>query len=228
MRELLRTIRKLGGRSIAAALSVLGLLYLWPDIKGLPKAYGFEWGQLMPDREIVAYIVLALALGWIIWIDVRPYLRTRSASALYGKLRIERFDVAKVFMEALDSPILGLILKASVRNHSLEREIFFFLTRALITIDGRVNPDAQIIMPVAAIHPNSAQSVTFAIVPRLERKAFYQGKDEIIIKYGSKAETLEFELEHEGVLTIEIRYKNGGQLDYNVDCSHRKINHRRI
>lgn len=49
------------GRSLALAGTIVGVLYLWPDIKGLPEAYGLAWADIMPDREIVAYVLL----GWL-------------------------------------------------------------------------------------------------------------------------------------------------------------------
>ena len=59
-------------RSLSFAGSVLALLWFWPDIRDLPEAYGFKWGQVMPDREAVALVLLGISVVWIVWIDVRP------------------------------------------------------------------------------------------------------------------------------------------------------------
>ena len=56
--------------------TVIGLLYLWPDIKDLPKAYGLKWEfPLWLGSEVIAYISLAFACGWLLWIEVRPFVR---------------------------------------------------------------------------------------------------------------------------------------------------------
>lgn len=64
-----------GWRSLLLLLTVIGVLYAWPDIRDLPEAYGYEWGQVVPDRETAALVVLGFALLWIVWIDVRPTIR---------------------------------------------------------------------------------------------------------------------------------------------------------
>jgi len=65
-------------RSLFIVGGVVGLLYLWHDIKGLPAAYGSDWetwAKYIPEQLTVAYIVLFFMLAWVIWIDVRPSLR---------------------------------------------------------------------------------------------------------------------------------------------------------
>lgn len=62
-------------RSLALAGTVVGVLYLWPDLQGLPEVYGFEWGQVMPDRETITFVLLGLALAWIVWMDARPVIK---------------------------------------------------------------------------------------------------------------------------------------------------------
>ena len=61
-------------RSLASIGTIVGILYLWPDIKGLPAAYGLSWAWLaVIEREHIAYIALAIVLAWLFWIDVRPF-----------------------------------------------------------------------------------------------------------------------------------------------------------
>lgn len=63
-------------RSLSSIGTVLGLLYLWPDIRGLPAVYGLSWGWLaMIEREHISYIALALALAWLFWREVRPFVQ---------------------------------------------------------------------------------------------------------------------------------------------------------
>ncbi len=63
-----------------AALTGIGVLYFWPDIQGLPEAYpkilGPDWEATFEavDREVVAYVLLGMAILWIFWIDARPYI----------------------------------------------------------------------------------------------------------------------------------------------------------
>jgi hypothetical protein len=91
MRDFLRKIRVFGGRSISFVLLALGLLYVYPDIEGLPAAYGYSWGYLMPSRETLTYCLLAAALVRIVWIDVRP--RILKAFADKHSLQIELSSV---------------------------------------------------------------------------------------------------------------------------------------
>ena len=62
-------------RSLIAATTVIGVLYLWPDIKGLPGQFGYSWGWLMPEQQTITYVALGLALGWIFWMDVRRLIK---------------------------------------------------------------------------------------------------------------------------------------------------------
>lgn len=75
MRELWRVICHYGGRSISIASAILGILYWWPNIRGLPNEYGYTWGQFIPNREIAALIALSFTMVWIIWMDIRPAIR---------------------------------------------------------------------------------------------------------------------------------------------------------
>ena len=63
---------KAAKKPLSIAFAILALLWFWPDIRDLPDAYGLKWGQIMPDRTGVAYIMLGLSLLWIIWMDIRP------------------------------------------------------------------------------------------------------------------------------------------------------------
>lgn len=57
--------------------TVIGIIYIWPDVRDLPEIYGFQWGFAMwIDREFITYIALGLAFVWITWIDVRPFIKT--------------------------------------------------------------------------------------------------------------------------------------------------------
>lgn len=150
MRNLLRTIKRWGGRSISAALLILGLLYVWPDIQGLAPAYGYKWGQLVPDRETVAYVLLAGALLWIIWIDVRPsVLRHRR---MFECLRIRRFELAELIRDPATGRA-GLRLRAFIENQSKDQRIYFKIEQAFLFVDGHVNQDSQTISVIDSVLP---------------------------------------------------------------------------
>ena len=71
---MIRLIKKTGV-ALSYIGTVVGLLYLWPDIQGLPEAYGWTWGHVMPDRETVTFIFLGISLAWILWMDARPFFK---------------------------------------------------------------------------------------------------------------------------------------------------------
>lgn len=72
MFQAILSLFKAARKSLSFAISVLTLLWFYPDIRDLPDAYGFKWGQIMPDRETVAFVLLGISISWIVWIDVRP------------------------------------------------------------------------------------------------------------------------------------------------------------
>lgn len=76
------TVTKAIWKTLAAIGTILGLLYLWPDIEGLPEVYPETFGRLESigwlmsiEREMVAFVALALALTWILWMDLRPFAK---------------------------------------------------------------------------------------------------------------------------------------------------------
>ncbi|WP_366554731.1 hypothetical protein [Aquibaculum sediminis] len=68
-------VLKASWRSLSIMMSVLGILWFWPNIRDWPIAYGYEWGNILPQRETVMWLLLAAALLWIVWIDIRPLVR---------------------------------------------------------------------------------------------------------------------------------------------------------
>lgn len=67
-------------RSLALIGTFVGLIYLWPDIRDLPKVYpdtlGPKWEfPMWLDREAIAFTLLVLAGIWILWIDIRPSVK---------------------------------------------------------------------------------------------------------------------------------------------------------
>lgn len=75
LRTIMEVARRMGGL-VTIAVATVGVLYFWADLRDLPSAYGFRWGQFMPDRETVAFILLALAFAWMLWRDFRPIALT--------------------------------------------------------------------------------------------------------------------------------------------------------
>lgn len=76
-------------RSLAFIGTVVGILYLWPNIRDLPSTFGGTWE--LPnwlDGEHLAYGLLAFACAWIFWIDARPFVkewwRKRSHSSTFN------------------------------------------------------------------------------------------------------------------------------------------------
>ena len=63
-------------QSLGLIGTVIGIIYIWPDIRGLPETFGFQWGfPMWLDREVVAYVALGGTLAWIAWIDIRPFVK---------------------------------------------------------------------------------------------------------------------------------------------------------
>ncbi len=64
-------------RSAVFVAAVVGVIYIWPDIKEMPTKFGFPAWEfpMWFDRELVGYCFLGIALLWIFWMDVRPSVR---------------------------------------------------------------------------------------------------------------------------------------------------------
>ena len=58
--------------SIVSISALLGAVYLYPDVIGLPEAYGFR-GWAVPPASATLFALLLLASGCITWMDVRPF-----------------------------------------------------------------------------------------------------------------------------------------------------------
>lgn len=55
--------------------TIVGILFLWPDIQELPKIYPRLFGWIpMVKRGTIALIALVPTLAWILWMDARPYV----------------------------------------------------------------------------------------------------------------------------------------------------------
>jgi len=68
------TIFKAIWRSLTFIGAVVGILYLWPDIQGLPQIYPDAFGRItMPERETIMAAALVIAAIYIFWIDVRRW-----------------------------------------------------------------------------------------------------------------------------------------------------------
>ena len=72
IRSIWAWLRKWVARPFSAISILLALLWFPPDIRDLPEAYGWKWGDLMLDRETVLLAIATIALLWIMWMDVRP------------------------------------------------------------------------------------------------------------------------------------------------------------
>ena len=67
--KLVRTAK----RSLTLIATILGVIYIPPNIQGLAAAYGFAWEiPQWLDSERAAYVSLAIACAWIFWMDIRP------------------------------------------------------------------------------------------------------------------------------------------------------------
>jgi hypothetical protein len=224
MRRIWQTVKYYGGRSISVALFVLGVLYFWPDIRDLPAVYGYRWGQLMPDRESVAYVLLGLALLWIIWMDVRPaVLRQRRT---FGLIRVTRFEVAEVIKNPSGEEV-GIRLRFYVENHSSIR-VYVSVERISVSIDGMINPDERRGVLAFGIDPGREQEFTLAGIKWLEKKDSYEGRDDIEIRYGASVSRLPYLLHHRGLLPIRLAFREGQRVEHNVSCSHMTVDHKRL
>jgi hypothetical protein len=75
MRWILRALQAFW-RSATFCGTVIGLLYLWPDIQSLPEQYDLKWEFPMRlDREAITLLFLGAAMVWIVWMDIRPWVR---------------------------------------------------------------------------------------------------------------------------------------------------------
>ncbi len=224
MRKLFRIIKHWGGRSVSFAMGVLGLLYIWPDIQGLPSAYGFKWGQIMPDRETVAYILLMLALLWIIWIDIRPAVL--SQRRLFGLVRVGLFEVAELVMYPSNDQV-GIRLSFFIENQSPTDPIYFRIGRVQVSIDGMINQDEELGLIEGRIAPSSNQRVMLAGIKWFDRKEIYNGRDDIEIHYGSKASRLPYILHHRGMVTMHFNFpaERSGRARFNISTHHLTAEH---
>lgn len=68
----------------------------------------------------------------------------------------------------------------------------------------------------------------FAGIKWLDFKDAYDGKDRIEIHYGIKRDKLRYVMKHEGVLSIKLRYKGEADAEFNIECSHRSVEHIRL
>lgn len=203
----------------------LNKIYSWPFFAGwlAMMAQGIGWLYSL----FVGPFGLGFALGAIVFAFWDPAAR-RLSSGIKGKLQIAKFHIANFILESKDSKIGGLMLRFGVHNHSRDTEIYFRIARAFITIDGRVNPDAKVEQSAVAVHPESTQDVTLAMVPELALKEMYSGQFEIVLHYGLRPEKMKFALEHDGVLTIQIDQSGGRQFTYKVEKSHRRTEHTKL
>lgn len=71
------TVLKAVWGSLVLIGTIVGILFLWPDIQELPKIYPrlFGWVPML-ERGEIAYIALIPALAWILWMDARPYIQS--------------------------------------------------------------------------------------------------------------------------------------------------------
>lgn len=84
----IRTILRAMWKSLGFLMFIIGLLYLWPDIQGLPEIYPKFFGWFpMVERETITFILLGIAILWIIWIDARPLVK--SLILQYRKLPLD-------------------------------------------------------------------------------------------------------------------------------------------
>jgi hypothetical protein len=122
MRTFFQRLRELGARSIGITLLIISLLYLWPDIQGLPAAYGFEgWAQMMPDRETLSLILLAGALAWIIWMDARPAIAKWRQAQNTSPLMLSHADGPFVFENDVDGH--SRVHSLSIENPHVNKSI---------------------------------------------------------------------------------------------------------
>jgi hypothetical protein len=76
-------------RTLVAVTVLLGLLYIPPDIKGLPQALRGPLGFLVTYKETLILVYAVVLTLWIAWRDARPYLKPRIARIFGGQLQSE-------------------------------------------------------------------------------------------------------------------------------------------
>jgi hypothetical protein len=62
-------------RSLAALSGLVGVLYLWSDIEGLPQALAKPREILMDNREIILFWFCVFLVVLVVWRDIGPFLR---------------------------------------------------------------------------------------------------------------------------------------------------------
>jgi hypothetical protein len=68
-----------GWHTLAAAGTLVGILYLAPDVSGLPEVFPWLEGA-MPSREALLIVFGIACVAYIAWIDLRPLVFQRLAS----------------------------------------------------------------------------------------------------------------------------------------------------
>jgi hypothetical protein len=61
-------------QAIVAVGTLFGILFLAKDAYDLPDAIK-AWGPLVPDRERALLIFASVLVTWIVWSDIRPFVR---------------------------------------------------------------------------------------------------------------------------------------------------------
>lgn len=109
--EAVRIILRLGRatwRAFAFFGTLIGILYLWPDIQGLDEVY--PWFRLWaPSRESLLIAFAIVCVLYIAWIDFRPYvnsfrsgsLKPFAAKGVNGKV-IDWVDAAGAMIRAAE------------------------------------------------------------------------------------------------------------------------------
>lgn len=124
-------------RSLGFIGTVVGILYLWPNIKGFPAAYGYTWEfPTWFDNEHIAYVLLAVACAWILWIDTRPFVMRW----LQGR----RFHPISVLQVDHFSDKVTVVLSEGAGESRKLKEIAHFVSVRNDAKDGRTIRNVQV------------------------------------------------------------------------------------
>lgn len=177
---------------------------------------GLAWHEILFwGSGVFAFLMVGLFQAWT-W---------RQKTTVFEKLRLMEVRVGDILKESEDSEQIGIITQYRFRNAS-DVPMYFRLTRINVTIDGHVNPRAELNTSIILIQPHDDQMITAAIVPDIDQKEALAGAAEFSIQYGPKRDRLRYVLEHKGTLQLGVvPGEEARAVHVTARMRHKKIEH---
>jgi hypothetical protein len=211
---------------ILTFFTYLGILYGPADLFGLPQTYPVL-GQVadMLDRFTLLAIFSGILVVYILWIDLRPLIRSRMGRDVKDCLRVGEFHIA---MGGIHNGSNVFQLKFNIHNDSSDKPLYFIMKNSDLSIDSRVNDEAEIQMSVTRMQSCGRAEISLAAIDGLERKQMYSGKVKLGFEYGPTSNNLKFQLYETAVLTIQIDEIDETNYKYAIEVSHRSVKHKTL